>query len=86
MALNVFHFLFCLQFLSDSPIGPTDPYYRADPKMKDRIHCVAFCLSATDVMDWPEEQQKTYRQLHKSFSDLSESRLPSTHREELVCS
>ncbi|XP_062406202.1 interferon-induced protein 44-like [Sardina pilchardus] len=59
------------KFGFESPISPTDPCYRAEPKMRDRIHCVAFCLSASEVTDCSATQQKTYRKLHAAISALN---------------
>ena len=41
------------QFVDKHRITKDSPYYRKDPKMHHRIHCVAFVVDANNDPDYP---------------------------------
>ncbi|XP_042560310.1 interferon-induced protein 44-like [Clupea harengus] len=57
-------------FQSDTPCNSQTSGYRADPGIKDRIHCVLFVLDARKITTYDGDLQKTIRMLQAKISDL----------------
>ncbi|XP_064199600.1 interferon-induced protein 44-like isoform X1 [Anguilla rostrata] len=58
------------KFQSNAPINPATAGYQLAPALKDRIHCVAFVLDATEVHLYSKSLQDKLKELRWEISDM----------------
>uniref|UniRef100_A0A3Q3R3D3 G domain-containing protein n=1 Tax=Monopterus albus TaxID=43700 RepID=A0A3Q3R3D3_MONAL len=58
------------KFSSDQPVRSETIGYVKRPNFKDKIHCVAFVVDATEILTYPKGLSTTFQQLREHISDL----------------
>lgn len=48
--------------------------YVKRPSLKDKIHCVAFVVDASKILNYPKGLTTTFQQLREHISDLGEQK------------
>ncbi|XP_037553758.1 interferon-induced protein 44-like [Nematolebias whitei] len=66
------------KFSPDQPVGSETVGYVKMPKLRDKIHCVAFVVDASQVSTYYRNLGSTFKQLREHISDLGEQKAASS--------
>ncbi|XP_033181836.1 interferon-induced protein 44 isoform X2 [Anabas testudineus] len=58
------------KFSPDQPVSSDTMGYVKRPSLKDKIHCVAFVVDASKILNYPKGLTTTFQQLREHISDL----------------